>query len=217
MDNPPFFDVLTTARAIRRLRPDPVPPALVRRVLEAATMAPSATNSQPWRFIVVTDPTTKRRLGEIHTRAFMARYGTEGPWLGGAAADERRRQEPRGISAQQMTDRFALAPVLIVVCRVGQRPTAATHVGSWYGSVYPAAQNLLLAARALGLGTTLTTMFTQSEDAVKALLDMPAESEPVALIPLGYPAGRFGPLRRRPVEEVTFAERWGRPADLPPP
>ena len=215
METPSLFDVVYTARAIRHLKPDPVPPDLVRRVIEAATMAPSATNSQPWRFIVVTDPATKRRLGELHARAFMPRYGTEGPWLGGASEEERQRQEPEGISEQEMVDRFARAPVLIVVCRTGRRPAGeGLHLGGWYGSVYPAIQNLLLAARALGLGACLTTMFTQYEPDVKALLDMPEESEPIALIPLGFPRGRFGPLRRRPVAEVTFSERWGRPPAL---
>ena len=215
MDNPPFFDVVYTARAMRRLKPDSVPPELLRRVLEAATMAPSGTNAQPWRFIVVRDPETKRRLGELHTRAFMPRYGTEGPWLAGAGEDERRRQEPQGITEQAMIERFALAPVLIVACRTGQRPAGAgMALVSWYGSIFPAVQNVLLAARALGLGATLTTMFTEYEQEVRELLGMPEESEPVALIPLGFPAGRFGPLRRRPVEEVTFADRWGNDAGL---
>jgi nitroreductase len=214
MDNPPFFDVVYTARAIRHLKSDPVPPELVRRVIEAATMAPSATNTQPWRFVVVTDPATKRCLGELHTRSFMPRYGTEGPLLGGAREDEQRRQEPRGISEQDMIDRFALAPVLVVVGRIGSRPVGAgPYLGARYGSIYPAIQNLLLAARAVGLGACLTTMFTEYEPEVKELLGMPEDSEPVALIPLGYPRGRFGPLRRRPVAEVTFSERWDRPLD----
>lgn len=213
MENPPFFDVVYTARAMRRLKPDPVPRELLRRVLEAATMAPSGTNAQPWRFIIVQDPATRRRLGELHTRSFWPRYGDEGPWLAGAADDERRRQEPHGITEQEMVDRFALAPVLIVVCRTGRRPAGMSLV-SWYGSVFPAVQNLLLAARALGLGATLTTMFTEYEQEVKDLLAMPEEAEPVALIPLGFPAGRFGPLRRRPVDEVVFAERWGQSAGL---
>ena len=215
MDNPPFFDVVYTARAMRRLKPNPVPQKLLRRVLEAATMAPSGTNLQPWRFIVVRDPEIKRRLGEIHTRSFWPRYGSAGPQLGGAGETERRPQEPQGITEQEMTDRFALAPVLVVVCRTGQRPAApGMSLVSWYGSIFPAVQNLLLAARALGLGTTLTTMFTEYEQEVKDLLAMPEEAEPVALIPLGFPVGRFGPLRRRPVDEVVFADRWGTEAGL---
>src|SRR5690348_17323748 len=157
--DPPFFSVLYTARAIRHLKPEPVSPELIRRVLEAATMAPSATNQQPWRFIVVRDAALKARLGEIHTRAFSRRYGREGPQLGGATETERRPQEPRGISQREMIDRFALAPVLIVICRTGERPTTpGISLAAWYGSVFPAIQNLLLAARAIGLGTTLTTM-----------------------------------------------------------
>ena len=216
MDNPPFFDVITTARAIRHIKPDPVPDELVRRVLEAATMAPSGTNLQPWRFIVVRDPETRRRLGAIHTRAFWPRYQGGGPMLGGASDDERRPQEPQGISEQEMTDRYALAPVLIVACRTGVRPEtpAGMAMAAWYGSIFPAVQNLLLAARALGLGAHLTTMFTEYDQEVKALLGMPDDADPVALIPLGFPRGRFGPLRRKPVEDVVFAERWGQRGGL---
>jgi nitroreductase len=213
MDDLSFFDVVYTARAIRHLRPDPVPPALVHRVLEAATMAPSATNVQPWRFIVVADPAIKQRLGEIHTRAFWARYGSAGPQLGGASETERRPQEPQGISEREMADRFAQAPVLIVVCRTGMRPSGSMGLVAWYGSIFPAVQNLLLAARALGLGTTLTTMFVEHEHEVKDLLDMPDDAEPIALIPLGFPEGRFGPLRRRPVVESIYSDRWGRRAN----
>ncbi len=177
-------------------------------------MAPSATNVQPWRFIVARDPAIKRRLGEIHTRAFWPRYGSAGPQLGGASETERRPQEPQGISEQGMIDRFALAPVLIVVCRTGLRPAAGMGLVGWYGSIFPAVQNLLLAARALGLGATLTTMFTEYEREVKDLLVIPEDAEPVAMIPVGFPAGRFGPLRRRPVDEVVFSDHWGRAADL---
>jgi nitroreductase len=211
MDNPPFFDVLYTARAIRRLKPDPVPDELLRRVLEAATMAPSGTNMQPWRFLVVRDPEKRRRLGEIHTRAFWPHYQGAGPMLGGAGDDDRRPQEPHGITEQGMTDRYALAPVLIVACRTGIRPETPAGMGmtGWYGSIFPAVQNLLLAARALGLGAHLTTMFTQYSQDVKDLLGIPDDADPVALIPIGFPGGRFGPLRRKPVQEVVFAERWG--------
>lgn len=217
MDSPTFFDVVYTSRAIRRIKPDPVPTELVHMVLESATMAPSGTNRQPWRFVVVTDSVTKRRLGEYHTKGFAAYYGggelMAGPILGGASTDEHRPQEPGGITEQQMIDRYANVPVLIVVCHAGDGPAVDSFDRglNYGGSTYPAIQNLLLAARALGLGAHITSLFRACRREVKELLEMPDEAEPIAMIPLGFPTGRFGPLRRRPVDEVSFAERWGQP------
>jgi len=212
-----FFAVVDTQRALRRFRPDPVPDAAIRRIIAAATRAPSARGAEPWAFVVVRDGTTCAAIGERYLAAWKA-----GEQLTAASdADRDVRERPhyarmmRG--ARDLATHFAAAPVLIVCCldhdRLGplagpdgalRSPVAA------YASIFPAVQNLLLAARALGLGTTLTTLHRGFEPELKALLDIPAAVEVVAVVPLGYPADRFGPTRRRGVDEVAFGERWGR-------
>ena len=190
-----LLEAIHTLRAIRRFKPDPVPDAALRAVLEAATRAPSGANRQPWRFVVIRDVESKRRLGE---------------WY--ASASSKHGDGARSPIIDGMTD----VPVLVLVCvdhgRGAPGPGPITHGAS----IYPAVQNMMLTARGLGLGSTITTMHTREEAAVKAYFDLPESVETVALIPLGYPAEgeHFGATTRKPVEEVTFAERWGEPASL---
>jgi nitroreductase len=212
-----FFTVVDTQRALRRFRPDPVPDAALHRVLAAATRAPSARGAEPWAFVVVRDAATRAAIGERYLVAWKA--GEE--FTAATDADRDVRDRPHYArmmrAAGELAARFAAAPVVIACCldhrRLGplvapdgtlRSPLAA------YASIFPAVQNLLLAARALGLGTTLTTLHRGFEPGLKALLDIPAPVEVVALVPLGYPVDRFGPTRRRPVEEVAFRDRWGR-------
>jgi nitroreductase len=212
-----FFTVVDTQRAIRRFRADPVPDATLRRVLEAATRAPSARGAEPWFFLVVRDAALRA--------AIAARY--RAAWELGerftAATDADRDVAARAHYARMMRAARALAmdlsaaPVLVVCCldRAQLGPIAAPDgtlvaPAAAYASIFPAVQNLLLAARALGLGTTLTTLHRGFEDELKTLLAIPPAVEVAAIVPLGWPADRFGPTRRKPVEEVAFADRWGR-------
>jgi len=213
-----FFDVVDTQRAIRRLRPDPVSDDLVERVLAAATRAPSARGAEPWAFVVVRKPELRAAIGRHYRQAWEAaeRFTAQ------ADADRDLKHTPhyarmmRG--AAELSRTIGVAPVLIVCCldhtRLGPIADGAGGLRSpaaAYASIFPAVQNLLLAARALGLGTTLTTLHRAFESDLRALLALPDTLEPVALVPLGHPQDRFGPTRRRPLEDVAFLDQYGTP------
>jgi nitroreductase len=199
-----LFEAMYTARSVRRFRPDPVPDELVERLIEAATQAPSGTNSQSWRFLVIRDAALRRELGELYRQGFREVYDA------GRVAGENDPGRRRVLtSADYLAEHMGSEPpVLVMVCleRGLTSPPANRSAGS---SAYPAVENLLLAARALGLGGCLTTLHMRREEQVKALLGIPENVDTYALIPIGYPATAAGPLRRRPVAEVTFRDRWG--------
>ena len=202
-----FFEVVTTQRAMRRLKSEPIPEPLLRQIMDAAVCAPSGGNRQGWRFIVARDPATRVRLGQLYREGWGELLKL--PYYANAV------KEPAGSPVRRMVDSAAHlaehmgeAPVIIVPCitlEPGVKPTIIT--GS---SIYPAVQNIMLAARCLGIGSCLTTVHRYREAQVKELLDVPGDVETVALIPLGYPLGKFGRPPRRPVAEVTFADAWGR-------
>jgi nitroreductase len=196
------FEVIGTLRAMRRLKPDPVSDGDLWKILDAAIKAPSGGNRQPWNFIVVRDSETKCRLGEFYLDSWDKAYV--------AGAGRTTRADPRSTrvyrSAEHLAHHLAEAPVLIVVTMRKDGPGLGALAG---GSIYPAIQNLMLAARALGLGTTLTTLHKLHETEVKDLLGIPEGVETMALIPLGWPEGRFGPPVRLPVEKVVYWEKWG--------
>lgn len=216
-ETPDFFTVVDTQRAIRRFTAQPVPDAVIHRILLAATRAPSARGAEPWGFVVVRDADLRGKIGELYATAWKA----ADEWTTATDADRDLREQPhyeRMMRAvRELAGHLAEAPVLIACCLDHRRlgPIAAgggtllSPVAA-YASIFPAVQNLLLAARALGVGSTLTTLHRTFEEPLKALLDVPAEVEIAALVPLGYPAGRFAPTRRAPVEEIAFRERWGR-------
>jgi nitroreductase len=201
-----LFDILHTTRAMRRLKPDPVPDALVHQILQAATDAPSAGNRQPWRFLIIKDPQIKRQVQRYYQKALdevvAPRYRASAPPPGVT-----RQQYDRHIDAViYLTKHFHEAPVWIVACldEGEQVPTR------WSGaSIYPAVQNILLAARVLGLGATLTTRHLLFEDEVEDILGLPSGVHSYAIIPIGYPVGRFGPVRRGAVADVVYLDRWG--------
>ncbi len=197
----PLGEVIFTQRAIRRMLPDPIPDEDLRAMLEAATRAPSGGNIQPWHFLVVKDPQLRARLGELYHEAWWAKRrdsGVQGP-----------EDIPPGKgvmqSAMRLADEMGQSPVIILLC--------GTAKGSGpMGSVIPAAQNLLLAARALGIGGTITTLHPQVDERVHQLFGIPDTAQIVYCIPLGYPRGRFGPAQRKPLSEVCSYDRWGREA-----
>ncbi len=196
---PDFFEVVHTQRAARTFRPDDVDDETVARVLVAATHAPSAENSQPFVFVVVRDASVRAAIGELTARL----------WQGGARALEEDRLSPaflRDVDQGAMGG-IAAAPVLVVVCG----DTRLTFEQSLPASVFPAVQNLLLAAHALGLGSTLTTLPVLGGGALRELLDLPDEVVPMALVPLGHLPAPLGPPRRRPLAERAHRDRYGTP------
>lgn len=199
------LEAMATQRAIRRYRPDPVPRELIWQVVEAATRAPSGGNRQPWGFVVVEEADARRRIADALV-AHMAENEDLRTYFerGTQSTDSSERRIFTG--AVELARDMAKAPVLIVPCL---RTTSARPSLLSGSSIYPAVQNLLLAARALGLGTVLTTLNSGIEPVLREVLALPEEAKPVALIPLGFPDGRFGPTRRRPVAEVTHWGSWG--------
>jgi nitroreductase len=213
-----FFAVVDTQRALRRFLPDPVPAAAIRRVLEAATRAPSARGAEPWNFVVVQDPELRAAIARGYQRAWdegrRRTAATEGD------ADIAARPHYAGMmrAAGALARELAAVPVLVVCCLdaaqlgpiAGPAGELRSPVAAW-ASIFPAVQNLMLAARALGLGTTLTTLHVAFEAELRALLAIPPAVHVAAVVPLGFPRDRFGPTTRKPVAEVTFADRWGSP------
>jgi len=201
-----LFEIMGTTRSMRRLKPDPVPAELIRKILEAGVSAPSGGNMQRWRFLVIRDPEIKKTVGAYYKRAWdevvspRYRAGESAP---GTNPERFLRMLD---AAQHLADHIHEAPVWIVPCLQGANPTRTA--GS---SIYPAVQNILLAARALGLGATLTTLYLNFEKEVETTLGLPADVHSYALIPLGYPMGRFGPVRRVPLADVVYGDRWGQP------
>jgi nitroreductase len=203
----PLSEAMETQRAVRRLRPDPVDDETIRRLLELAVRAPSGGNQQSWEFVVVRDAEVKHQLARLNRQSWSVlkrAYGLR----------TRRDEKMRRIldAVQWQADHFEEVPVVIVAClrglRLGLPPVAAS---SYYGSIYPAIQNLLLAARALGLGAALTTLPVWSTLMARRTLGLPWNVSPIAAVPMGWPQGRYGPTTRRPVDEVTHLDRYGQP------
>jgi nitroreductase len=194
-----FFDVALSQRACRAFTAEDVPDDVVRRVLTAATHAPSAENTQPWRFVVVRDQGLRARIGELAAKA----------WTGGGRKwSEGRLPEPMLADVDQgARGGVASAPVLVVVAA----DTSHVAAPALEASIWPAVQNLLLAAIAEGLGSALTTLPTSFPRDLADLVGLPEHVRPMAVVPLGHPAAPLAPPRRRPVDEVAFAERWGEP------
>jgi len=182
-------DLLAHQRAIRRFTSEDVDDATIERVIGAATRAPSARNIQPWRFIVIRNSGTKSALGAIFDELGSRMYG--------AGAPDR---TPWGD-----------VPVLIAACSEYAFGTSAGGLAALGASIYPAVQNLLLAAQAAGLGAVLTTRWKEREADVRPLLGLPETMAVHAIIPLGHPDQQHGRNRRRPVAEVAFRERFGEP------
>jgi nitroreductase len=203
-----LLEGMATARSIRRFHPDPIPDHLLRSVLKAATWAPSGGNMQNCRLLIVRDPEKRRQIGEFYRAAFDEFYPRER--LASETDPSRKRLMGGGM---YLADHMGTEPpVLVLFCRDPAANTISQPgIQNWVrgSSVYPAVQNLLLAARASGLGGCLTTLHLRYHAEIKALLGIPDSVDVYALIPLGYPRDKFGPLRRRPVEEVSYLDAWG--------
>jgi nitroreductase len=200
------FEIMHTTRAMRRLRPDPVPDDLIRRILRAGVSAANGGNAQKWRFLVIKDPAVKKAVQTFYKRAFDEvigpRYASSAPPPG--MTKERFLRQHAAVA--YLTEHFHEAPVWIVACLEDPKPTR------WSGSsIYPAVQNMLLAARALGLGSTLTTRHLLHEKEAEKALGLPEGVHSYAILPIGYPMGNFGPVSRGPLSDFVFEEKWGQP------
>lgn len=196
-----LFEIMRTTRSMRRLKPDPIPQDLLNQVLEAGTFAANGGNMQSWRFLVIRDQTIKDAVSVWYRKAW---HEVVGPRYrsGGPAPGTTPERFARMLSAaEHLADRLHEAPVWIVPCQMGPRGPGA--------SVFPAVQNMLLAARALGLGATLTTLYLIHEKAAEAAMGLPDDVHSYAILPIGFPMGKFGPVRRAPLADVVFEDRWG--------
>lgn len=210
-----LYEAASTTRAVRRLRPDPIPDDVLRRVLRAATWAPSGGNLQPWHVIAVRDPARKQALAEMY-RALWSDYASQRRALIEPLPETLRAPAERALrSGDYLAEHMSEVPVVAVFCFHPERLTITdaelgrpSVVGG--ASLYPAVQNLLLACRAEGLGSVLTTLLCSREKQVRELLEIPDPWATAAFVPIGWPVGGgHGPLARRPVEQVAFADRFG--------
>ena len=221
-----LFEAMYTARSLRHFKPDPVPQELITKVIDTAIRASSGGNTQHWSFIVVRDAEVKRQLAALYRKASDH-----------ASAIYASRPKPEHLTDEQyrqflansgyLWDHLAEAPVILIAClakrELPERASLPEVVQARYdahiantlrisgSSIYPAIQNIILACRGLGLGTVITTNHILYEDEVKAVLGIPENVATFALMPIGYPTRKYGPLTRKPVADVTFADRWGTP------
>ncbi|MGV0715637.1 nitroreductase family protein [Mycolicibacterium sp. XJ662] len=205
----PLAEAMMTQRAVRRVLPDPVDDAVVLKCIELALRAPTGSNGQNWEFIVVKDQDVKNRLAKRYRQAWSL-YGAAGRRV--AAGDESMQKILRAV--QWQVDHFSEIPVLVVPClrggaRVPYMPSPFVGESSFFGSIYPSVQNLLLAARAMGLGASLITLPLWSVTSARRILGLPLTVTPVCIVPLGWPRGRYGPTTRKPVQEVVHLDGYG--------
>ena len=210
-----LYDALLTTRAMRRFTDEPVSEDDIRHCLRAAVQAPSGGNIQPYQFLVVTDPERRAAIGEIYLRAWNRYSPAVAASMPPFKDDDAAARWQRNVDASDDLARtFGEVPVhvLVVVPKMSMAvrdDEGEMDVGPVYASVYPAVQNLILAARDRGLGTVLTTVYRIHEDEVRELCGIPDRYEVAAILPLGHPKGRWGVAPRRPAEALTNWEQWG--------
>jgi nitroreductase len=197
------LEALTTTRAMRRLKPDPVPEDLIKTVIHAATCASSPGNSQGWDFVVVRDAAQRARIGDLIRETVLPRL-VPIPESGGVAASRRRMMS----GALHLAGNFGAAPVIVFVCGASVYPPGAPMDEFVPAALYPAAQNLIVAARAVGLGTVFTTFHMFCAPELTKILGLPQTHRIQVTIPMGWPEGRFGPVARKPVEDVIHWDRF---------
>ena len=210
-----LYDALMTTRAMRRFTSDPVTDEEIERLLAAAVQAPSGGNIQPYQFLVVTDPELRAAIGDVYRRAYdryepavLAQFP---PFTDEAA---RARHERNWGASRHLAETIGDAPAMVLVLvpsiSMGLSDDGGDlDVGSVYASVFPAVQNLILAARSLGIGTVLTTVYRIYEDEVRDLCGIPDRYEVAALLPLGRPTGKWGIAPRRPARSLTSWNTFG--------
>lgn len=198
-------DAIYTLRAMRRLKPDPVSDEDLSYLIDAATQAPTAGNAQDWAFVIVTEPAQRSAIGDVYRRLGTAAI-RDGALRSGALTEPTERVYRNALI---LVENLGAAPALVLIAKRGPPPTDPSEAAAWYGSIFPAVQNLMLAARSRGLGTTLTTLHTAREGEIRAIVGMPDDFTTVALIPVGHPHGHFGRPLRTASAEVTHWNRFG--------
>ncbi|MGO9450557.1 MAG: nitroreductase family protein [Candidatus Binataceae bacterium] len=201
-----LYEAIYTTRSMRRLKPDPVAPELIVKIIEAATMGPSGSNRQPWKFIVVRDAEIKAFVAERYRKAWEIYFTPKAREIVANAP-----QSPQGRilrSAKYLAEHIGEAPVMLFCC-VKKYTDAGRSGQPMFNAIFPAIQNLCLAARGYGLGTSITGLHMMHGKEVNERLGVPPEYQNAALIPIGYPKGRWGRPERKPALEVTFWEKWG--------
>lgn len=209
----PLVEAMMTQRAVRRVLPDPVDDAIVLKCIELALRAPTGNDGQNWEFVVVKDRRVKEKLAKRYRQAWRIQRGVM--LRRAVIEDESIARIARAM--QWQIDHFTDIPVLVVAClRLGPRDgrlpfVRMPHVAesAYWGSIYPSVQNLLLAARAIGLGASLITLPLWSQSSARRILGLPRDITPCCIVPLGWPRGRYGPTSRKPVEQVAHRDAYG--------
>lgn len=211
-----LYETMRTTRAVRKLRPDPIPDEVLTRVLEAATWAPSGGNRQPWRIVLVRSAETKRALQQLYLGLWRSYAESQHKLMDALPESARSRGKKNLAAGDYLAEHLHEAPAIVVFCFnpkllaiTDAKLSRASVVGG--ASIYPAVQNLLLACRREGLGCVLTTLLCAVEAQVRPLIELPDDWGTAAFVPIGYPVGRGhgAPVNRMPVSEMVFAERFG--------
>ena len=214
-----LIEGLMTTRAMRRYSDEPVTEAEIVTCLRAALQAPSGGNIQPWQFLVVTDAEKRAKLGEIYRRAYTRYEAAMLPTVPPFRDEALKAGFDRTVAASRhLADHMGSAPVILLFLMPSISMTLSDEggeldVGTPYASIYPAVQNFMLAARALGLGTALTTVHRIYQDEVLDLFDIPDRFEIPALVPVGRPTGKFGVAPRKPLAKLTHWNTFGNRRD----
>jgi nitroreductase len=190
-------EAIFTQRAIRRLKPDPIPDDVLEDIMQATIRAPNGGNIQRWHFVVVRDADLRRQLGELYHEAWWAKRKDAG--INGPEDIPPGKNSMR--SAMRLANEIGGSPVMVLICSTAKGTMASE-------SVIPSAQNMLLAARAFGIGGTITTLHPVVEERVHKLFSIPETAQVVYCMPLGYPRGEFGAVTRKPLSEVCSYDRW---------
>jgi nitroreductase len=208
-DEMSVFETIYNTRAMRRLESTDVPEELLVKLIDAANQAPSGSNRQTARWIIVRDQEQKQRLADLNRKSvdmYVSASSDRPDSLPHQSAEKRKKQLDAVLwQAEHMHE----VPALIIACMQFDAPVSASQAARGGGSIWPGIQNLLLAARALGLGAAPTTLALVDRDKAKQVLNLPEDMEAFALIPVGYPKGKFGPVTRLPVSEILCWDRWG--------
>ncbi len=204
-------EAIFTLRSMRHLKPDPIPASDLEYIVEAATMAPSAGNYQMWAFVVVTDEAKRMAIGKAYQEVASI-YVRDIVLADPNTADEQQRVYTQ---AMHTVDHLGEAPAIVVACLTQPCPNDANIASGLFASIYPSVQNMMLAARARGIGSTLLTLGTdfsplkpEKNPSVREILDLPDGVESAALVPLGYPEGKWGRPRREAAADCLHWEGW---------
>lgn len=201
------IEALHSTPSRRYLKSDPIPDDILRAILDAAIRGPTPGNAQNWGWVVVTDAVAKRQIAEWYREGWQRAYGSRREAILAAGPDAGGLGRRNFLSAEHLAVHLEEAPVWVIPVLGGAAKSQNPRAGS---AVYGAVQHLILAARAFGIGATLTSLYAGHEDDVKRLLGIPDDSLTMALIPLGYPAqGRWAEPKRRGIDEVVHWEQWG--------